>query len=274
MHNPIYYINGGCAMNKKLITIFLLAALLTVSVGFIYAADNDESQSISISINWNDNGHANARPESVVVNLIKDGNIIDNKTLNKENSWSATFNVDGDGSYSVSEDAPSNYSVSKSGSASSGFVITNTYKADVLSAKENETPLKVAEVDDKAVNNTETAELIGDENNTGENDTVIENNTDTNSSDENDTKTTEGGTVGNTTPPQYDEDTIDELEISSKIEKSKEIKKDVKKEDKEKKKPPKPKNVTQNNLRNTGIPAVILVVAVFVAAFIPYKRNK
>lgn len=264
MHSPIYYINGGCAMNKKLITIFLLAALLIVSLGVISAADNDKSQSISVSIKWNDNGHSNARPDSVVVNLIKNDNIIENKTLNKENSWSATFNVDGDGSYSVSEDAPSNYSVSKSGSVSRGFVITNTYKADVLSAKENDKPL----------NNTETAELIGDENNTGENDTVIENNTDTNSSDENNTKTTDNETVDNTTPPQYDGDTVQELEISSKIEKSKEVKKDVKKEDKEKKKPPKPKNVTQNPLKNTGIPAVILVVAVFVAAFIPYRRNK
>lgn len=262
-------------MDKKLITIFLLAALLTVSVGFISAADNDETQSISVSIKWDDNGQADARPTSVVVNLIKDGKIVDSKKLSAKNSWSATFNVDEDGSYSVSEDTPSDYSVSNKGDASRGFVITNKLKAEVLGASENEKQLKTNDVEDEPVKSSEINDVIGDDNETGvENSTVVENNTDTNSSDENNTKTTDNGTVGNNTPPQYDEDTIEEVEITSKIEKSKEIKKDVKKEDKEKKKPPKPKNVTKNHLKNTGIPAVILVVAVFVAAFIPYRRNK
>lgn len=244
-------------MNKKLLTILLVAVFLIASVSFISAADTSDdeisvSKNIPVKIKWNDNDQTDHRPSSVTVSLIKDGSVVDTKTLSEENSWSATFNVDGDGSFSVKQSEISDYSTSTSGSSSSGFVIINKLNAEVLGAAEDDTPLE--ENDTSATDNENT-----NNNAQGENDT---NNTDENNTDD---TTQEENTTG-------DNGTDDApVVISQKKETKDIIKETVKKPDK---KPEKQKPAQKAKTKNTGLPIVVLIIAVMVVAFIPFVRKK
>lgn len=114
-------------MYKKFFAIMVIAAFLITSVGVISAADD----SISVKIIWDDNG--NDKPDSVTVNLIKDGAVVDSAKLSSDNGWKATFKVDDDGDYQVKELIGSDYFAKVYGNSENGFVIKNHFvNSDVL----------------------------------------------------------------------------------------------------------------------------------------------
>lgn len=247
-------------MNRKLFTVLLVAVFLVASVSFISAADasddgTNSSKTISVKINWNGDSQTD-RPASITVNLIKDGKVVDSKKLSADNSWSAKFTVSEDGSYSVKQvESLSDYSISTSGSVSSGFVITNTLKEGALGSANDE---NLQADDNNAQNDSDSNEALGtDENNTTEENETEEGETDTNTTDENETETTGDDSPITTSPNK------EKTEVVKKVEK-----KVIKKTDK------KPKQATKTQLRNTGIPVIVLVIVAFAAAFVPFSRKK
>lgn len=274
-------------MNRKLFTILLVAIFLIASVGFVSAADTSDdgkssSHSISVSINWNGDSQSD-RPGSVTVKLVKDGAVVDTATLTAGNSWSTTFTTSGDGSYSVQQAGDlSDYSVSTSGSASSGFVITNTLKEDVLGASEAENTLEETTTDelDEDTNTTDNDNPTDDEpeldNETNENETDDESDIDNETDDEPyiDNETDDESDIDNETDGGIYNETAP-YAVTTYKNPTKNIQKDVKKVDKKviKKENKKP-NVTKTQLRNTGIPIICLVLVAFVVAFVPFTRKK
>lgn len=101
--------------------------------------------SIAVAKNWNDSDNQDGiRPASVSVNLLADGVAVPGKTLtlNEANHWSGTFsNLDEylEGQvghkieYTISEVAVSGYTTTYSGSAVTGFAITNTHTPEKVS---------------------------------------------------------------------------------------------------------------------------------------------
>ncbi len=249
-------------MNKKLFTILLVAVFLIATVSFISAADTSKdttSHDVSVQIRWDDNGQTNERPGSVTVSLLKNGAVVDTKTLSSSNSWSATFKVQDDGSYSVKQETSlSDYAVSTVGDAHSGFMIINTLKSDVLSASEDG--------NNEIINSsTENEEIVITEDNATYNETTTEDN----STSEN---TTDNTTDDNSTSENDNNTTvINEQDTNPVVNKHPDNTKNIKKATKLDKKP---KKVTKTQLRNTGIPIAVLVVAAFAAAFVPFSRKK
>ena len=281
-------------MNKRIFVIFLVAIFLIVSVGVISAADDQSdvsadvdvkkvsnSKVISVKIVWDDADKTGARPDSVKVNLVKDGAVVDEVTLSESNSWSATFKAQsGDGTFKVTQSGNiGDYSVSTSGNADNGFIIVNKVKADVLGASEDETPLAEDTSDDAkdVEGRTPDDDVIGDENDTETNSTEEESDSsDDNATDEetdsDDANTTEEETASDganatdveTTSAGPTEKVID-TPTKNPVTKEK-VKKVIK--------PLKKNNVTKEKLKNTGIPLMVLVVAVFTAIFVPISGRK
>ena len=293
-------------MNKRIFAIFLVAIFLIVSVGVISAADDQSdvsadvdvkkvsnSKVISVKIVWDDADKTGARPDSVKVNLVKDGVVVDEVTLSESNSWSATFKAQsGDGTFKVTQSGNiGDYSVSTSGNADNGFIIVNKVKADVLGASEDETPLAEDTSDDAkdVEGSTPDDDVIGDENDTETNSTEEESDSsDDNATDEetasDDANTTEEETASddaNTTEEETASDGANatDVETTSAGPTEKVIdtptKNPVTKEKVKKViKPLKKNNVTKEKLKNTGIPLMVLVVAVFTAIFVPISGRK
>jgi len=240
--------------------VSIIAIFLITSVGAISAAD-----SISVKVVW-DGGDA---PDHVTVNLLKDGKIVDTAKLSSGNSWKATFKVDDDGNYQVSEEDSTEYSSSISGSAESGFVITNTIlKGDVLSASDDDSLEdssagdELSQDDDSALTENET---VTEENDTAED----ENSTDV----AEDTSTEDDNVTDNDTATDEVTEIDEEVTITS--ETTKIVKKDKPSDTKVAKKDKNnTKNVTKSKNNNTGFPVVALICAVFVVAFVPFSRKK
>lgn len=237
-------------MNKRIFAIFSIAIFLIVSIGIISAADTQDdlsadadtvsnSKVIPVKIVWDDAAKTGARPDSVTVNLIKDGAVVDTVTLSESNSWSATFKAQSaDGSFKVTQSGSLvDYSVSISGSADNGFVIVNQIKADALGASENEVP--IAE------------NASGDSNATD--DQVSNDTAETNATDSDSNATDGNSTVDNKTDNTPAKKPVSKEQIKQVV---------------------KPINVTKTQLRNTGIPLLVLVVVAFAAVFVPFSRNK
>ena len=268
-------------MNKRIFAIFLVAIFLIVSVGVISAADNQSdvsadvdvkkvsnSKVISVKIVWDDADKTGARPDSVKVNLVKDGVVVDEVTLSGSNSWSATFKAQSDdGTFKVTQSGNlGDYSVSTSGNADKGFIIVNKVKADVLGASEDETPLAEDTSDDaKDVEGSTPDDVIGDENDTETNSTEEESDSsDDNATDEETASDGANATDVETTSAGPTEKVID-TPTKNPVTKEK-VKKVIK--------PLKKNNVTKEKLKNTGIPLMVLVVAVFTAIFVPISGRK
>lgn len=85
---------------------------------------------------WDDSGHASGRPESITVQLLKNGKVYDTVTLNKANNWRYTWDnlpkYDTDGSlieWRIVETAVGGYTVSITQNGIT-TVITNTNKTN------------------------------------------------------------------------------------------------------------------------------------------------
>ena len=254
-------------MNKKLLTVGIIAIVLLLSVSVISATDSDASgdvdkqgvsKSISVKVKWT--GDASKMPENVTVDLLRDGSVVDTAVLSKGNSWSATFNVNEDGSYKVLEKNADAFDVSVKGNADTGFEITNKI------------------VSEEVIGASEDSDNPAEEDNAGEGAADGDDNVDDNAADENgtdDTNGTDDNATDDVSAPAVDsaqdnatsDDASDNTNASKKTEPTtKEIvtQKII-------------KYTTKNPTKvdhKTCIPMVILVVAVMCAAFIPFVGRK
>ena len=281
-------------MNKRIFAIFLVAIFLIVSVGVISAADDQSdvsadvdvkkvsnSKVISVKIVWDDADKTGARPDSVKVNLVKDGVVVDEVTLSKSNSWSATFKAQSDdGTFKVTQSGNlGDYSVSTSGNADKGFIIVNKVKADVLGASEDETPLAEDTSDDAkdVEGSTPDDDVIGDENGTETNSTDEESDSsDDNATDEESDSSDDNATDEETASDGANATDLETLSIGPPEKVNDTPTKNPVTKEKIKKviKPLKKNNVTKEKLKNTGIPLLVLVVAAFTAIFVPISGRK
>lgn len=76
---------------------------------------------------WKDHGHTAARPESIVVDLLRDGEVYDAVTLSEESGWRHTWNdLPADSQWLVVERENAGYLVEVSQKGIT-FVVTNTF---------------------------------------------------------------------------------------------------------------------------------------------------
>lgn len=75
---------------------------------------------------WDDQDNENSRPENIMVDLLRDGEIFDTVTLNKRNNWRFTWtDLDGKYEWTVVEHEVSGYTV-KVDKTGATYIITNT----------------------------------------------------------------------------------------------------------------------------------------------------
>ncbi len=88
-----------------------------------------EKASIGVIKQWDDEDNKSGkRPESITVQLIKDGSVIKTASLSEDNLWKHTFTeLSKSAKYTVKEILPADYSVTYSGDTIYGFTITNKY---------------------------------------------------------------------------------------------------------------------------------------------------
>jgi len=103
--------------------------------------DPDDPKKVNIPVKkiWNDNNNADGiRPNSIRVDLFKDGAVYSSAELSEANGWQYLFgDLPVDGMYTIFENVPNVYKVQYDGNANSGYAITNTYPTD---EPENEPP--------------------------------------------------------------------------------------------------------------------------------------
>ncbi len=105
-----------------------------------------EKASITVTKIWDDNDDEDSkRPESITVYLITGGSVYRSAELSENNGWTYTFEELPAGlAYTIMEEAAEDYTGTYSGSASEGFVITNTYTPGTT---ENDPPPTPSEPD-------------------------------------------------------------------------------------------------------------------------------
>ena len=87
-----------------------------------------EYASYSVVKLWKDTGHTQNRPQTVTVDILKDGEIFTTVTLSADTGWSYSWTTETGGSWSVAErDVPQDYTVAVT-AGGTAFTITNTYK--------------------------------------------------------------------------------------------------------------------------------------------------
>ncbi len=93
-----------------------------------------ETLNISVTKVWNDDNNRDAlRPEAVTVQLLANGDVAETKSIGASDSWQHTFagvpkyRNGKQITYTVSESAVSGYRTKITGSAATGFTITNTH---------------------------------------------------------------------------------------------------------------------------------------------------
>ncbi len=104
------------------------------SADFTNTFTKNTTTSVSVSKVWSDSDNQyKTRPDSITVNLLANGTKVDSKTVMAKDGWKCTFSdlpkktEDGKTiAYTVTEDSISNYTSEVTGSAASGFTITNT----------------------------------------------------------------------------------------------------------------------------------------------------
>ena len=253
-------------MFKKLLTILVVLLFLITSISVISAVD--DSNTISVKVLWEDD--IAEVPDEVVVNLLKDGKIVDSAKLNDTNSWNTTFEVDDDGNYEVEEVISDDYSTKITGNAKEGFTVKNALaKQDVLGAAAEDS-LKESSADDNLSQAEDDLASAGDNFLLGDNSTGNgTSNSSTNSSTNNSTNnSTVIATNDDNDADSNDDDDDSDEKTTTTITTTTTTKKVTKQDDK------KPENTTETKNNNTGFPIIVLVIAVFVAIFVPLSRKK
>ncbi len=91
------------------------------------------NKSIYIIKKWEDKSAESLRPESITVDLLLKGEVLETVVLNKQNGWAYTFkNLPQEEGYSVFEHYLANYTVKYNGDSENGFIITNVYNGEKL----------------------------------------------------------------------------------------------------------------------------------------------
>lgn len=87
-----------------------------------------QERQLKVVKQWQDNGNADKRPDSVTVELYKDGALQSTQTLSSQNNWSYSWtDVDDGGVWTAVEcDVPESYSVTVGGDGAV-ITVTNTY---------------------------------------------------------------------------------------------------------------------------------------------------
>ena len=98
-----------------------------ISAKFESSEETDEPVNLKVQKVWKDAGSEKARPESVSIRLLKDGESVDSVTLNGENNWEHTWEgLDSSAAWNVvEENVPAGYTVSVSREEYI-FIVTNT----------------------------------------------------------------------------------------------------------------------------------------------------
>ena len=283
-------------MNKKILIIMFVAIFLITSVGAISAAKD----SIPVKIVWND---VDDQPDFVIVELIKDGKVVDTAKLTAGNSWKTVFKVTDDGKYDVKEKISDDYSYKVSGNAKGGFVIHNKMvenavkddSDDVLGASAEEPAADVTPADGNRSSDADD-EVLSAEDGNGSSDAagdamaiaedgILADGNGTNGTDSNSTDNSTDDS--NSTDNSTDDSTDDTPTVGTTKDKSSKDKTKDEKTTKTKTKTTttttittkiinqtkKPVNATIDH-KNTGFPIVVLIIALFVAIFIPLSRKK
>ena len=143
-----------------------------VTSGFTITNTNTEKVSVSGTKTWNDNNNQDGkRPDSITVNLLKNGTKVDSKTVTPDVSGAWTYSFSGldkynaDGTeitYTVSEDSVDGYT-----STVTGTNITNSYTPET-------TVVKVAKAWVGPKTNSVTVHLLADGTDTGKTITLDE----------------------------------------------------------------------------------------------------
>lgn len=251
---------------KRLFAILLVLIFLITSVGAISAAD-----SITVKVSGD-------MPDQVTVSLLCDGKIVDTAKLTQSNGFKTTFNVNDDGNYYINTSSSSDYSFSVSGNSGSGFIIVSKQiKEEVLTATnddvEEDTSLATDEdsSDDVLADDTSNDDTCSTDETTTADETAAadETTTDDETSDSDDSTDTTNDTSDS------DNETDDNTtEVTSVDDTQKDnVKKVIKQKIKHKLvKHPKKNNATKVK-HNTGLPVVLVLVAIC-AMFVPFSRRK
>lgn len=94
---------------------------------------------------WDDEGHKENRPQSVKVDIIKDGTVVETVTLSAENNWSYSWTDNGQSEWNVVErDVKNGYKVLVDKKTTS-FVITNKYESDSSSDTPSDDTVKTGD---------------------------------------------------------------------------------------------------------------------------------
>lgn len=269
-------------MNRKLLTILFIAVFLTACVSFVSAADDIKTQDISVKLTWDDIVNL---PDKVTVNLLKDNKVVDTKVLSKSNSWSAVFkNQEDDGKYSIKVNDNKDYSFHIIGDAKKGFIIKeNPLDGDILGIDNETTVEDVLNTEIPSSDNEDnlTEDESGNDNQTAteeettptedaqSNSTDDDNSTD-DSTDNSTDDSTDNSTENSTSTDDKDDTSKDKNTKTKKTTKTKETVKTkiVKHYNKTK-----PENNTKQDMKKTGIPIALVLVAM-IAIFVPIIRRK
>lgn len=254
-------------MNKKLIGILIIAIFLITSVGVISAADD----SISVKMKWDDDSNA---PSAVTVNLVKDGKVVDTMKLSSKNSWSATFKVDDDGDYDIKLSKISGYSSVITGNADKGFVVTNSLiKSNVLGSDDTQEADNSSDdsVLGSSLDNDSLGSSAGPVLTDGPNLSDGSNLSDGNSSGNGTNSTPNTNSTGNNNSTD-DDNSTDDSDDSESVTTTTTTTTTTKIITKDNKNPT--NNTTTTIHKNTGFPLAVLVVALFIVAFVPFARKK
>ena len=103
-----------------------------------------EITDVTVNKKWNDtNNQDGIRPSSIQVELKNGQNLVDTATLNEQNGWTHTFENlpkyqnGAKIEYSVTENSVPNYTSESSGSADTGYIITNSHTPEVVQVEVN-----------------------------------------------------------------------------------------------------------------------------------------
>ena len=244
-------------MNKKIFAIILVSIFLLSAISFVSAqgtsdSGNIVSKSFSVKIDWKDANQNDTRPDSITVNLMKNGEIISTKELKKDNSWSATFDVAEEGNFSVKQVSNlSNYNMSVNNNSNNEFVITYTLKDNASGEMQEDTSENTNEIPSIVIEESEVNNTNASDNETNSTD----NSTDDNSTNKNITNNTTNNTTDNNNTENNTNSTVNNNDV---------IKNTPKPVHKEDKKP----IITKNKLLKVGIPVAILIVAILTAVIL------
>ncbi len=95
--------------------------------------ETPDNKSIYVMKKWEDKSAEKLRPQSITIDLLLNGEVVDTVVLSKENGWAHTFkDLPNEKCYSVYEHPLANYTVKYNGDSENGFIITNVYNGEML----------------------------------------------------------------------------------------------------------------------------------------------